>query len=231
MIDFRPHHQRGRSHYGGWLESYHSFSFAEYIDPANVHWSVLRVLNDDRVAAGTGFPPHPHRDMEIISYVVDGGLAHQDSLGNGSVIRAGEVQRMTAGTGIVHSEYAAGDEPVHFLQIWILAEKRGLTPGYEQRSLGREEKLNRWRLVADQQGSNGALLIHQQLSVYATVLEAGQSLRHAPAGSHVYLHVVRGEAALNGKPMTTGDGAKIRDERELLLKANKETEALLFDMP
>ena len=231
LIELRPHEQRGRSRYGGWLESYHSFSFADYADPAHVHWSVLRVLNDDHVAAGAGFPPHPHRDMEIISYVVAGGLEHRDSLGSGAVIRAGEVQRMSAGSGIVHSEYAAGNEPVHFLQIWILPGERGLAPGYEQRPVSREEKLNGWRLIASPGGRDGALTIHQHLSVFATVLEAGRSLRHEAGGRHAYLHVIRGSAALNERSLGAGDGAKIRDEQVLLFSANSETEALLFDMP
>lgn len=232
-IDIRPATERGHSQYGGWLQSYHSFSFAGYMDPAHVHFSVLRVLNDDTVAAAAGFPAHPHRDMEIISYVTRGGLEHRDSMGNGSVIYAGDFQRMTAGTGVVHSEFNASDsEPVHFYQIWILPNKKQLPPSYEQRHVRPEDKRGRLQLVASGNEQDDALFIHQDCRLYVSQLEHNETVSHKVAADHcAYVHVTAGELLLNGQPFKAGDGARIRDTETCEFSTNSNTEFLLFDLP
>ncbi len=222
---------RGAANFG-WLDSRHSFSFGHYHDPAHMGFGPLRVINEDRVAPGGGFPTHPHRDMEIVSYVLEGALEHKDSLGTGSVIRPGDVQRMTAGTGVTHSEYnASKKEPVHFLQIWILPEREGLAPGYEQKRFEPQEKRGRLRLVASRDGRDGSVTVHRDVDLYATLLARGESLTHALApGRAAWVQVVRGEIAVNGEPLEPGDGVSVSDAGELRLDGSIEAEALVFDM-
>jgi redox-sensitive bicupin YhaK (pirin superfamily) len=231
MITIRPADERGATRLD-WLDSRHSFSFGDYHDPRHESFRDLRVLNDDRIAPGAGFGMHPHRDFEIISYVAAGKLAHRDSLGNGSVIHPGEVQRMTAGTGIRHSEFNPSDsEPTHLLQVWIVPERRGLEPSYEQKAFPQPERLGRWRLLASRDGRDGSVTIHQDAAMYGTVLDAGHSIRHElRSGRHAWLQVVHGEFTLNDRPMKTGDGAAISDESTLVLSAGTPSEVLLFDL-
>ncbi len=227
----RHSEQRGSANFG-WLDSRHTFSFGEYYDPMHMGFGPLRVINEDRVAPGGGFPTHPHRDMEIISYVIDGGLAHRDSTGVSSVIRPGDVQRMSAGTGVRHSEYNASDaEPVHFLQIWILPERQGLEPGYEQKTFVVEDKRGKLRLVGSRDGREGSVVIHQDADLYATLLEPGESASHRmSAGRYAWVQVVDGALAVNGERLRTGDGLAISGADELRLEAEAPTEALVFDM-
>lgn len=222
---------RGRANFG-WLDSRHSFSFGHYHDPQHMGFGPLRVINDDRVAPGAGFPAHPHSDMEIVSYVLSGALEHKDSLGTGSVIRAGDVQRMTAGSGIRHSEFnASKTEPVHFLQIWILPEKTGLTPGYEQTSFAEADKRGRLRLIGSRGGRDGSVTIHQDVDLYATVLGAGEVVEHAIApGRGGWVQVARGTASLNGQDLAEGDGVAISTSGPLTLTSVAGAEVLLFDM-
>ena len=231
MITIRRADERGHADHG-WLDTHHTFSFADYHDPAHMGFGSLRVINDDTVAGGGGFPPHGHRDMEIISYVIDGALAHKDNLGNGSVIKPGDVQRMSAGPGVVHSEFNASPvDPVHFLQIWILPRKPGLPSGYEQKFFGEEEKRGRLRLVASPDGADGSVRIQQDARLYASVLAGGESVRHALApGRRAWLHVVTGAAELNGQALAAGDGAAIEGEREVAIAAGDRGEVLLFDL-
>lgn len=239
MITLRESGARGQADYG-WLDSRHSFSFGEYHDPAHMGFQALRVINEDRVLGGQGFPPHPHRDMEIITYVLKGGLAHKDSMGNTSVIKAGEVQRMSAGTGVVHSEYnASNDEKVHFFQIWIQPDKAGLPPGYDQKLYPEADKRGRLLPVASHDGREGSLKVHQNVVLYATVLEAGQALTHAlSSGRHAWVQVARGSvtvsgtalAAEEGTVLAEGDGAALSGEEGVKLEAAEETELLLFDL-
>ncbi|TCS74074.1 hypothetical protein EDC61_101299 [Sulfuritortus calidifontis] len=232
MITLRPAHARGHADHG-WLDSWHTFSFADYYDPQEMGFGVLRVINDDTVAPGAGFPSHGHQDMEIISYVLEGALEHKDSLGNGSVIRPGDVQRMSAGRGIRHSEFNASDAaPVHFLQIWIQPAARGIAPGYEQKSFAPEEKRGRLRLVASPDGREGSVRIHQDTALYAGLLGPGASLAFdLSPGRKAYLHLARGKMRLNGRPLATGDGAKVVEEARLELVGEAESEILLFDLP
>ncbi len=232
MINIHRSQARGHANHG-WLDSYHSFSFANYYDPQHMQYSVLRVINEDVVAPAKGFGMHPHRDMEIITYMLAGAIQHKDSLGNGSVIHAGDVQRMTAGTGIVHSEFnASADEPAHLLQIWLLPDTDGLTPGYEEKQFSTEEKLNRWCLVASPQGREDSLKIHQSVDLFATYLNAGKELSYQlNQGRCAYLQVARGELKVNGEELFAGDAVKVDDETNLLLQANTDTEVLLFDLP
>lgn len=232
MIQIRKADERGYAR-RDWLTSWHSFSFAEYYDPAHMAFSVLRVINEDIIAPGTGFGTHPHRDMEIVTYVLSGALRHQDSLGTGAVIRAGEVQRMSAGTGIRHSEFNASEhEPVRLLQIWILPEQDGIEPGYEQKLIAEEEKRGRWKPIATPDGRDGSLIIHADASLYASVLEEGERLLYTPGPERVqYLHVVRGEVALNGLMLSAGDAVSLIDEHELQLTGYGSGEVLLFDLP
>jgi redox-sensitive bicupin YhaK (pirin superfamily) len=215
-----------------WLKSYHTFSFGDYYDPAHMSFGPLRVINDDRVAPSAGFGTHPHRDMEIITYVLQGALEHRDSLGTGSAISAGEVQRMTAGSGILHSEFnASPTEPVHFLQIWILPEKRGLEPGYEQRAFPLEEKLGQLRLIASRDGRKDSLLLHQDADVYATVLEAGERVSHRLRhGRKAWVQVATGEVLLNDRLLQAGDGAALENEDGLVLTGKQPAGILVFDL-
>lgn len=231
MITIRPSEARGRADFG-WLDSRHSFSFGEYYDPSHMGFRDLRVINEDRVAAKGGFPPHSHRDMEIISYVLDGALEHKDSLGTGAVIRPGEVQRMSAGTGITHSEYNASQEaPVHFLQIWIMPEKRGIQPGYEQRAYPAAERQGRLKLVASRDGRDGSVTVHQDMALYAGLLAKGESVKQSIAsGRHAWLQVARGAVLLNGQALRAGDGAAISGQPEIEITASEASEILLFDL-
>jgi len=231
MIKVRKSDERGHASHG-WLDTWHTFSFADYYDPEYMGFSSLRVINDDRIAAGAGFPTHPHRDMEIITYLLEGSLAHKDSMGNGSVIRPGDVQRMSAGTGIAHSEFNASDsEPIHLLQIWIQPNQKGLTPGYEQTTFSAAEKQGRLRLVASPDGRDGSVTIHQDAYLYAGLLNKGDHLSQTLApGRSAYLHVARGEVELNGLHLNSGDGAAITEETNLDLATHSTAEILLFDL-
>ncbi len=231
MITIRHGEDRGRVVLD-WLDSRHSFSFGHYYDPKHMGFRALRVINDDRVSPGGGFATHPHRDMEIITYVLDGTLEHADSLGNGSVIRAGEVQRMTAGTGVTHSEFNHSRvAPVHLLQIWILPAEKGLAPSYEQRAFTPEEKRGGLTLVAARDGRDGALTVHQDAEIYAALLDAGKSVSHRlAAGRHAWLHLAHGAVVLNGHALTEGDGAAVSDEEVLAISAETDAELLLFDL-
>lgn len=232
MLMLRKSHERGHFNHG-WLDTYHSFSFGEYQDPAHMGFSVLRVINEDWVQAGKGFPTHPHRDMEILTYVLEGALAHQDSMGNGTTIRPGEVQRMSAGSGITHSEYnASPEETVHLLQIWIHPERAGLTPSYEQKSFSTAEKRDRLCLIAAPEGQNGAVTLHQDAWVYATVLQNGAAVSQALAPNRcAYIHLARGTAKVNGVLMEAGDGAGLTGETTITLEGQDGAEALWFDLP
>ena len=231
MIIDRPAAERGHANHG-WLDSWHSFSFAGYQDDKHVHWGPLRVINEDRVQAGAGFGTHGHRDMEIISYVLEGELAHKDSMGNGSVIRPGDVQRMSAGTGIRHSEFNhSKTERVHFLQIWILPERDGAEPGYEQKQFDAASRRNRLRLVASRDARDGSITIHQDVDLYASLLSKGERVVHAlRPGRHAWLQVARGEVAFNGETLRQGDGAAVGNPGPITIEASVDAEFLLFDM-
>jgi redox-sensitive bicupin YhaK (pirin superfamily) len=232
MIKLRKSEERGHANHG-WLDSYHSFSFSRYHDPDHMQYSVLRVINEDVIAPEMGFGMHPHRDMEIVTYMLSGELRHIDNLGNGSVIRAGDVQRMTAGTGIVHSEFnASSTEPAHLLQIWMLPERNDITPGYEERNFPPEQKLNQWCLIASRDARDSSLLIHQDISLFVTVLEQGKALGYDLAGQRsAYLQVARGRVHLNGETLLAGDAAKIEQQQAIQLHAVEDAEMLLFDLP
>lgn len=231
MITVRPRDERGHFDHG-WLDTRHTFSFAEYFDPDHVGFRSLRVINEDRVQPGQGFGTHPHRDMEIVTYVLDGALAHRDSMGNGSVIRPGDVQRMTAGTGITHSEFNhSNDAPVHFLQIWIVPDRRGLTPSYEQKTIPAEAMAGRLCAVASHDGGDGSVTINQDATLYTAVLAPGQAVTHAFApGRHGWLQVARGQVALDGRPLAAGDGAAISGEKAVTVSGESAAEILLFDL-
>lgn len=231
MFATRRAGERGHANHG-WLDSYHTFSFGDYYDPEYVGFSKLRVINDDTVSPGKGFGTHGHSDMEIISYVLDGALKHEDSMGNGSVIRPGDLQRMSAGTGVTHSEFNASDtEPVHFLQIWVLPENDGLTPGYEQKAFPDEEKRGRLRLVGSSDGRQGSVTIHQDLDLYATLLSDGGSVNHVlAAGRKGWVQVAQGSAEINGESLSAGDGVAIDGPAAISLTAASQAEILLFDM-
>ena len=232
MIHVRKGNERGHADHG-WLSSDHTFSFADYFDSQHMGFSALRVINEDRVQPGEGFPTHGHRDMEIISYVLDGALEHKDSMGTGSVIRPGDVQRMSAGTGVRHSEYnASAQQPVHFLQIWIQPNQLGGAPGYEQQHFAPEELNGRLRLIAAPNGSEGAVTLRQDASIYAARLDGVQEVTHiiAPA-RRAYVQVVRGSVQLNGVALTAGDGARVENETTLRLSSGTNAEVLLFDLP
>jgi quercetin 2,3-dioxygenase len=232
MIVIRPAADRGHFDHG-WLDTHHTFSFADYYDPEHVGFSVLRVINEDRVAPGEGFPSHPHRDMEILTYVLEGALQHRDSMGNGSVIRVGDVQRMSAGTGVVHSEYNASDEePVHFLQIWIVPSERGIAPGYEQKPVPPADPRATLRLVASPDGRDGSVRIHQNAFLYVAGLGAGDKAGiDLAAERRAWVQVARGEVELNGKHLQAGDGARVEGERALQLRSTPGGEVLVFDLP
>jgi quercetin 2,3-dioxygenase len=232
MITIRPAQNRGTANFG-WLDSRHTFSFGNYYDPKHMGFADLRVINEDKVTPGQGFGTHGHRDMEIISYVLEGALEHKDSIGTGSVIRPGDVQRMSAGTGIQHSEYnASTTEPVHFLQIWILPEQKGIEPDYEQKTFSEEEKRGRLRLVGSRDGRDGSITIHQDVNLHTTVLQEGNEVSHTFANGRVaWVQVVRGAIQLNHQLLTTGDGAAITQESVIQLRGiANDAEVLLFDM-
>jgi len=232
MIEIRRSVERGLADHG-WLRSFHSFSFADYHDPAHMGFGPLRVINEDRVEPGRGFGAHGHRDMEIVSYVLEGSLAHRDSMGNGSVLKPGDVQRMSAGTGVTHSEYNGSQtEPVHFLQIWIEPEARGIAPGYEETHIGPEEKRGRLRLIASPDGREGSVTLHQDASLYASLLDGDEAVqfRQRP-GRRTYVHVVRGSARVNGRALEAGDALKIDGEDEVRVDGARSAELLLFDLP
>ncbi|HEX6212054.1 MAG TPA: pirin family protein [Methylomirabilota bacterium] len=230
-ILLRPAGERGHADHG-WLDTWHTFSFSDYYDPRFMGFRSLRVINEDVVAPGRGFPTHGHRDMEIITYVLRGVLQHRDSLGTGSLIRPGEVQRMSAGTGVRHSEANPSTaEPVHLLQIWIEPARVGLEPGYEQKAFGEEDKRGRLRLVASPDGAEGSVTIHQDTRVYATLLDAGQRVVHRLApGRHAWVHVARGSLTLDGQRLAAGDGAAVSGESSVTLVGEQSAEALLFDL-
>lgn len=232
MIRIRKSTDRGHANHG-WLDTYHSFSFADYFDPEETGYSVLRVINDDRIAPGGGFPTHGHANMEIITYLLEGALQHRDSTGSASVIRAGEVQRMSAGRGIAHSEFnASQDEPVHLLQIWLLPDQTNVVPGYEQKNFPAAEKRGRLRLIASPDGREDSLSLHQDAFLYATLLGEGETLSHPlRSGRHAYLHLAHGALSLNGESLAGGDGARIEDVPEIRLEGRGEAEILLFDLP
>lgn len=231
MIVVRRAQDRGHANHG-WLDSHHTFSFADYYDPREMGYGALRVINEDRVTPGKGFGTHPHRDMEIISYVLEGALAHKDSMGTGSVIRPGDVQRMSAGTGVLHSEFnPSPQEPVHFLQIWIEPSERGIAPSYEQKSFSSDQKQGRLRLIASPDAAEGSVKIHQDARVYAVVLDGKDAVSYSlPQGRKAYVHVARGSVQLNGSDLSPGDGAKISGEQQLRLSGGKDAEVLLFDL-
>ncbi len=231
MLQIRKAAERGHADHG-WLNTWHTFSFADYHDPRHMGFGALRVINEDRVQPGEGFGTHPHRDMEIITYVIDGALEHKDSMGNGTVIRPGDVQRMSAGTGITHSEFNPSSEvPVHFLQIWILPDTKGLEPKYEQKFFRDEEKRGRLRLVASNDGRDGSLTIHQDAALYDSILEEGMEMHYpVPAGHHLWLQVVCGAVNVNGVSLGQSDGATISDEALLKIIAEKDSKFLLFNL-
>ena len=230
MITIRRAGERGHADHG-WLDTYHTFSFADYHDPAHMGFRALRVINEDRVHAGRGFGTHGHRDMEIISYVLEGALGHRDSMGTDGVIRPGEVQRMSAGTGVMHSEMNASDtEPVHFLQIWIVPERGGIKPGYEQKKFEDDEKRGKLRVVASPNARDGSVKIHQDVTLYTTILDDGDSVTHDFAPNRYgWVQVARGEAEINGQKLKAGDGAAIANESSVTLTGSG-AEVLLFDL-
>ena len=231
MITIRQSKQRGHFDHG-WLNTYHTFSFDQYYDPRYMGFRSLRVINEDFVAAGRGFPMHGHRDMEIITYILEGALAHEDSMGNGSVIRPGDVQRMTAGTGVRHSEQNASDqERVHLLQIWILPHTDGLEPGYEQKAFSEDERRGRLRLIASEDAREGSVEVHQDVSLFASVLPAGQEVEHTmDQQRHAWLQVARGAVEVNGEKADQGDGVIAAGESSLRIRAQQDAEVLLFDL-
>ncbi len=231
MIRIRKSDDRGHANHG-WLDTHFTFSFADYYDPKHVHFRTLRVMNDDRVAGGGGIPMHPHRDMEIVTYVLEGALAHRDSMGNGSVIKPGDIQYMSAGTGVTHSEFnASKTEPVHLYQIWMFPEQQGLKPLYGQKHFSDAEKRGKLRLLVSPDGRDGSVKIRQDNDLYATVLGAGETVKHElKPDRHAYVQVARGSVTLNGKQLDEGDGAAISNEKAVELKGEKDAEVLLFDL-
>ena len=231
MISIRKSKERGHADHG-WLDTRFTFSFADYYDPKHVHFRTLRVMNDDRVAGGGGFPMHPHSDMEIVTYVLEGALEHRDSMGNGSVIKPGDIQYMSAGTGITHSEFNASEtEPVHLYQIWMFPAEKGQKPTYDQKNFSEAEKRGKLRLIASTDGRDGSVKIRQDNELYATVLGAGESVKHTlKPERHAYVQVARGSVTLNGKALETGDGAAISAEKTLELTGVKDAEVLVFDL-
>jgi redox-sensitive bicupin YhaK (pirin superfamily) len=231
MIHIRKANERGHANHG-WLDTYHTFSFGSYRDPQHMGFRSLRVMNEDCVEPGQGFGTHPHQDMEIVTYVLEGALEHKDSMGNGEVLRPGEFQRMSAGTGITHSEFNPSDsEPVHLYQIWLLPEQNGIEPSYEQKRFPDEERKNRLRLVASPDGREGSLHIHQDAQVYLSSLDEGQQVSYTIApGRHAWLQVLRGRVHLNGHSLDTSDGAAVSEESDLEILANQPAEVMLFDL-
>lgn len=231
MFDIISSASRGHADHG-WLRAKHTFSFADYYDPQRIHFGHLRVINEDRIAAGMGFGTHPHNDMEIVTYVISGAIEHKDSMGNGTVIPAGDVQRMTAGTGVLHSEFNhSQDEELHLLQIWIIPERKNLQPGYEQTRFSREEKLNNLRLVGSRDGRDGSVTIHQDVDLYASVLETGNDVTLDDVASRrIFVQVISGDVDVNGNHLTAGDGARIRNAGAIHIKAQADAEFLLFNL-
>ncbi|HUK03212.1 MAG TPA: pirin family protein [Steroidobacteraceae bacterium] len=232
MHELRRASDRGYADHG-WLKSFHSFSFADYFDPEHVDFGPLRVINEDRVRPGAGFGTHSHRDMEIVTYVLSGELSHKDSLGNGSIIRPGDVQRMSAGTGVRHSEFNASDkEIVHFLQIWIIPREKGLAPGYEQKHFSEAERRGQLRLIGSADGTDGSVLIHQDARIYASLLDHGASARLAVSERRrLYVHVARGSIVANGIALAAGDAVKLTAVNQLELAQPQAAEVLVFDLP
>ncbi len=230
MMTLRKANERGHADHG-WLDTWHTFSFAGYYDPAHMGFRSLRVINDDKVAPGAGFGMHPHRDMEIITYVLDGALEHKDSMGNGSVIRPGQVQYMAAGAGVQHSEFNPSEKnPVHLLQIWIQPDRKGLKPRYEERTLAKV-KAGEWQLITSKTGRNDSIAINQDADLFVTRLSPGDSVAHKlQPGRHAWVHVAEGEVELKGQKLSVGDAAAISEESELQLKANAKSQVLLFDL-
>jgi redox-sensitive bicupin YhaK (pirin superfamily) len=231
MIRIRKSNDRGHADHG-WLDSRFTFSFSDYYDPQHVQFRTLRVMNDDRIAGGGGFPTHPHRDMEIVTYVLEGALAHKDSMGNGSVIKPGDVQYMSAGTGVAHSEFNASDsETAHLYQIWMFPDRQGYQPVYDQKHFTDADKRSKLRLVVSPDGRDGSVEIRQDNELYATVLSPGESVEHAlKPDRHAYVQVARGSVTLNGQPLDAGDGAAISAEKSLQLTGVNDAEVLLFDL-
>ncbi len=231
MITIRPAAERGRTDWG-WLDSRHTFSFGEYHDPSHMGFRSLRVINDDRVKPGGGFGTHGHRDMEILSYVLEGGLEHKDSTGGGGVIRPGEIQFMRAGTGVTHSEHnASKTEPVHFLQIWIVPDARGLAPGYDQKTFDAEAARRGFVLLSSKDGKGGSIPVHQDVALWMTRLGEGEERHHAlAAGRHAWIHVARGPVALDGRTLVEGDGVAVSEEAGVQLSGRGDAEVLLFDL-
>jgi quercetin 2,3-dioxygenase len=231
MMTIRRATERGHAEHG-WLDSYHSFSFADYYDPKHMGFRGLRVINEDWIAPGQGFGRHPHRDMEIISYVVEGALEHQDSMGNGSVMRPGDVQRMSAGTGVTHSEFnGSKSDPVHLLQIWLVPAERGIEPSYEQKHFSEQEKHGRLRLVASPEGEDGSVTIHTDARLYAGAFASGErAQQELGPGRHAWVQVVRGRVNVNGEALSAGDGAALSDVGVVGLEGVDDAEVLLFDL-
>ena len=231
MIHVRKSKERGHAE-KGWLESYHTFSFGEYYDPLHSGFRNLQVINEDRVLQGTGFGEHDHEDMEIISYILEGELQHKDSMGSGSILKAGDVQRMSAGSGVLHSEMnPSKTDPVHFLQIWITPRQGGIKPSYEEKHFSAEEKKNALKLIVAPQGENGALGINQDAKLYASLLDASQTVSlELKENRHAWIQIARGAVNINGVTLTQGDGASIRDEQSLVIRADQASEFLLFDL-
>jgi redox-sensitive bicupin YhaK (pirin superfamily) len=232
MMSIRRGNERGYADHG-WLQSFHSFSFAEYHDPKFMGFGPLRVINEDRVAPGMGFGTHGHRDMEIISYVLEGELAHRDSMGNGSVIRPGDVQRMSAGRGVMHSEFNhAKTDTTHFLQIWIQPDRTGIDPSYEEKRFEATDKRGRLRLVASPDGADGSVVIHQNARVYAGTFDGDETaVLQVGAGRRAYIHVARGDVAVNGQKLGAGDAVMLTDEPSAVLADGRAAEVLAFDLP
>jgi len=232
MNEIRRSNERGYADHG-WLKSFHTFSFADYFDPQHVEFGPLRVINEDRVQAGAGFGTHGHKDMEIISYVLAGELAHKDSMGNGSTIRPGDVQRMSAGSGVRHSEFnPSSNEPVHFLQIWIQPNARGIEPSYEEKRFSTEEKRGRLRMIASPDQADGSVLIHQDARVYAGLFDDTETATlKVQSGRRIYVHVARGAVTANDVALNSGDALKVTDKTELVLKQGSQAEVLVFDLP
>jgi redox-sensitive bicupin YhaK (pirin superfamily) len=231
MIQIRRAVERGHANHG-WLDTWHTFSFSSYHDPQHMRFRSLRVMNEDRVQPGEGFGTHPHRDMEIVTYVLEGALEHKDSMGNGEVLRPGEFQRMSAGTGITHSEFnPSKTEAVHLYQIWLVPDRKGIEPSYEQKRFTDEDRHNRLRLVASPEATDGSLLIHQDARIFLSRIDAGKRLVHEmSAGRHAWLQVLRGSVSFNGQTLETSDGAAISDESSLTVEARQDAEIMLFDL-
>ena len=231
MIEIIPSESRGSADHG-WLKAKHTFSFAEYHNPARVRFGPLRVINEDRIAPSKGFGTHPHKDMEIVTYPISGAIEHKDSMGNGAVITAGEVQRMTAGSGVQHSEYnhSASDE-LHLLQIWIFPEQKNLKPGYEQTLFTRADKLDRLRLIASRDGRDGSVTVHQHVDIYASILQTNVEIEQTVDSSHkIFVQVISGDLSVNGQDISAGDGMQITDVNSLVIASQSEAEFLVFDM-